>query len=132
MPNSSILLVDDDVEILNALQKFLKKQRYTVTSTAWAAEAAELMSGGTAPFDLLITDLRMPAISGFTFLRAFRATHPRIPVIVLTAFANPPTRAAVAELGAVACLEKPVDTNLLKETISLALSNANVPAFSGR
>jgi DNA-binding response OmpR family regulator len=131
MPNSTILLVDDDVELLKALKKFLRKQGYTVSTAAWPAEAAELMSGGTVPFDLLITDLRMPAISGFTFVRAFRATHPQIPVIVLTAFANPPTRAAVADLGAVACLEKPVDTNLLKETISLALSRVTAPASDG-
>jgi len=131
MSNPSILLVDDDVELLKALQKFLRRQGYTVITAAWPAEAAEMMRGESVPFDLLITDLRMPAVSGFTFLRAFHATHPQTPVIVLTAFANPPTRAAVADLGAIACLEKPVNTKLLKETISLALSRANVPASSG-
>jgi DNA-binding response OmpR family regulator len=131
MTNSTILLVDDDVEIITALQKFLKRQGYAVLSATWPAEAAELIREGTVPFDLLITDLRMPVISGFRFLRAFRATHPLVPVIVLTAFANPPTRAAVADLGAVACLEKPVDTKLLKETISLALGRADVAASDG-
>ena len=120
MPNPSILLLDDDVEVLNALGRFLRKRGYAVTATAWPADAAELIGKTGYHFDVVITDLRMPAISGFTLMRALRESHPEIAVIMLSAFANQAVRRAAFDFGAIACLEKPVDSEMLLETISQA------------
>lgn len=120
MSPHAILLLDDDLELLNALGKFLTKQGFAVTRMNSPVDAAEFI-GGPSHFDLVITDLRMPGINGFTMLSALRQTHPRIPVIVLTAFASPGTRAEALKRGAKACLEKPVDTKALLETIGEAL-----------
>ena len=117
MTMPSILLIDDDVEILNALRRFLRKHGYNVTATAWPIDAVELLGKTDCHFDIVIIDLRMPSINGFTMMRALRESHA---IIMLTAFANPAVRRAAMDYGAIDCLEKPVDTRALLEAISRA------------
>jgi len=117
MSNPSILLLDDDIELLNALGKFLRKRGYNVTATAWPTDAVEIIGKAGKNFDIVITDLRMPAISGFTLIRALRESHPEISVIMLSAFANRTIQQAALDFGAIACLEKPVDTQMLLNVI---------------
>ena len=123
MSKPSILLLDDDVEVLEALGKFLRKRGYDLTTTAWPTDAAKILGKTGKHFDVVITDIRMPAISGFTLMRALRESHPEVAVIVLSAFANSAICEAALDDGAIACLEKPVDTHLLLEAISGATQN---------
>jgi CheY-like chemotaxis protein len=117
MSKRSILLLDDDVEVLNALERFLRKRGYAVTATAWPTEAVSLIAERKGQFDVMITDLRMPVINGFMLTRAVREANPGMAVIMLSAFVSADNRNTAKELGAVACLEKPVNTAKLLSAI---------------
>jgi len=74
------------------------------------------------PFDLIITDLRMPILGGETILGAVSAALPHVPVIIITAFGTPELRAECLQKGAAGFLEKPLDTPQLLEAIEWAFS----------
>jgi len=133
MTSPTILLVDDDVEFLGALEKMLRKRGYKVTATAWPTDAVQKIGEGKEHFDIVISDIRMPAISGFTFIRALRESNPDIAVIVLSAFANSAVRESALNDGAIACLEKPVDMRLLFEAITRVTRKVDKPrAYGGK
>jgi DNA-binding response OmpR family regulator len=111
--NKSILVIDDDASLLRALKKVLCGEGAVVTTADRGGDGLELLSKRDKRFDLVITDLQMPFVSGFTVARVLRETFPTLPVVVLTAFANPEVRAACLEQGAVALLEKPVGSQEL-------------------
>lgn len=113
----SILVVDDDEAMLRALKKVLSGEGAAVTCTAWAGDAIEILAKRQQQFDLIITDLRMPLVTGMTLVCAIHKIIPELPVIVLTAFGAPDTEVACREQGAVAFLEKPLDTAQLLAAI---------------
>ncbi|MEO8427181.1 MAG: response regulator [Verrucomicrobiota bacterium] len=111
--DKSILVIDDDPGMLRALDKVLRSKGATVTCANWAGDAVEILTSRKKQFDLVITDLRMPFVNGMTVIYAIHEIFPALPVIVLTAFANPEVRAACREQGAVAFLEKPLESQEL-------------------
>jgi DNA-binding NtrC family response regulator len=115
--NKSILLIDDDAGMLRALQKVLSAEGASVTCAGSVAETGELLSAESKEMDLVITDLRMPYVSGLTVLYSLREGSPDLPVIILTAFGSPDVRAECLSQGAVAFLEKPLNTPQLLEAI---------------
>lgn len=115
--NKSILIVDDDARMLRALDKVLTSEGALVTSTAWAGDAIEVLTARQKPIDLVITDLRMPFVTGLTVVYAIHTVFPGLPVIVLTAFGSPEVRAECLRQGAAAFLEKPLDTAQLLEVV---------------
>jgi DNA-binding NtrC family response regulator len=120
--NKSVLVVDDDARMLGALDKVLTSEGMEVTSAAWAGDAIGILTEREKPIDLVITDLRMPFISGMTAVYAIHNILPKLPIIVLTAFGSPDVRAECFRQGAAAFLEKPLDTQKLLDAISNALS----------
>jgi CheY-like chemotaxis protein len=120
--NKFLLVVDDDPGMLRALEKVLHGEGATVTCLARADDAIELLTRRQNRFDLIITDLKMPFVTGATFVYAVNQVFPDLPIIVLTAFGSPDVKAACEEHGAVAFLEKPVDTAQLIAAIALTLA----------
>jgi CheY-like chemotaxis protein len=74
------------------------------------------------PGDAIVTDLRMPVMDGFQLLQSARAHGWSIPVIVISAYADPDTRARARDLGATAFLEKPIDLRELTRVLEEAMS----------
>lgn len=109
MASDKILLVDDDPGFLTALTKMLTKQRYIVTSVSDASSAVDEMKSPDQKFDLVITDLSMPMISGLSLLNALKSALPDVKVIVVTAVGDPITRANALRDGAVGFFNKPLD-----------------------
>jgi DNA-binding NtrC family response regulator len=109
MTGGNILLVDDDPGFLMALTKTLAKHGYQVTGAASAAEAVEIIQNRKHTFDLVITDLSMPRISGMAVLNAAKTAFPRLEVIVITAFGDQLTQANALRDGAFAFVQKPLD-----------------------
>jgi YesN/AraC family two-component response regulator len=70
--------------------------------------------------EVIIVDLKMPGINGLEILRKVKETRPEIEVIVLTGHGNEEDRKLCMELGAFAYLQKPLDINVLSETIQQA------------
>jgi len=127
--NRNILVADDDERMLRALDKVLTGQGANVTATKWAGDAVDVLTQRTKNFDLVITDLKMPFVTGMTLVYAIHQIFPGLPVIVLTAFGGPELKAECLRQGAAAFLEKPLDTTQLLTAIEIVF--ASVKAGGG-
>lgn len=116
--NKSILVVDDDAGMLRALEKVLRGEGVAVTCAGCAEDAVVILTGRQKRNDLVITDLRMPLVTGITMIYAISEILPAMPVIVLTALGSPDIKAECLRLGAAAILEKPLDTPQLLTAIN--------------
>jgi PAS domain S-box-containing protein len=103
-----VLVVDDEESIVAMLRESLEALGYTVTAVADSEEALRLFSENPARFDLVITDLTMPRLSGAALMRAMRAVRPGIPVILCTGFSEGLTQERLSDLGVGAVLTKPI------------------------
>jgi signal transduction histidine kinase len=83
--DASILLVEDETAIRNLLQKLLEQNGYRVTSAASGADAAELLRGRQG-YDILVTDLVLPGLSGPELAREFHTLWPDSPVLFMSGF----------------------------------------------
>jgi DNA-binding NtrC family response regulator len=115
--DKSILVVDDDARWLRALDKVLTGEGALVTGALWAGDVLDVLTARKIRFDLLITDLRMPFVTGLTVVYSVRKMFPCLPIIVLTAFGSPDVKAECLRLGAAAFLEKPLNTATLLDVI---------------
>ncbi len=113
----SILVVDDDNRMLRALEKVLTGEGASVTAAQWAGDALDFLTARKTRIDLVITDLRMPFVSGMTVVYAIHKIFPGLPIIVLTAFGSPDVKAECLRQGASAFLEKPLNTAELLDMI---------------
>jgi len=103
----NILLVDDDDHGRDAMRAVLIQDGHEVIAVS-SAEAVE-DEGARASADLLITDLSLPAESGMSLSRRFRASHPRAGIIMITGSARPTDRAEAYRSGVDIYLSKPVE-----------------------
>jgi CheY-like chemotaxis protein len=85
-PTETILIVDDEVQVLALVAELLKTQGYTVMSTWDPEEALKLARAHTGPIHLLLSDLVMPALTGQELATEIRAIHPDIKVLFMSAY----------------------------------------------
>jgi DNA-binding NtrC family response regulator len=97
-----ILLAEDDAAMRSLLAATLRGEGYDVTAVATANEVI-----GRLPADLVISDQRMPGLSGLDLLEAIRAFDFHVPVILISAFPNRELHLEARRLGAYMVLEKP-------------------------
>ncbi len=116
---SRILVVDDEESMRELLEIALGKDGYRITGAASGAQATELIDKGS--FDLVISDIKMPDMSGVEVLRYVKQTDPGIPVIMVTAYASAETAVEALRLGAYDYLTKPFKIDELKANIRNAL-----------
>ncbi|SFM64031.1 sigma-54-dependent transcriptional regulator [Thermodesulforhabdus norvegica] len=109
--NIRLLVVDDELDFLETLMKRLKKRGVQVKGVKSGEEALECLSQD--PFDVVILDVKMPGMDGLETLRAIKARHPLVEVIMLTGHANVETAVTGMELGAFDYLMKPMDIDEL-------------------
>ncbi len=122
MPTGRILLVEDRQSLRRMLERALAGEGYEVVAAADGETAmARLVDG---PFDLVLTDLKLPAASGLEVLAASRAAHPELPVVVLTAYGTVRSAVDAMRLGAVDFLEKPVEIDELFELVRSLVAGA--------
>jgi two-component system phosphate regulon response regulator OmpR len=105
--SAHILLVDDDRRIRELLRSFLSENGFRVTVAGDAAEARENMRG--LAFDLLILDVMMPGESGLHLARALRDQNGAIPILMLSALADPSDRIEGLMSGSDDYLSKPFE-----------------------
>src|SRR6266513_6188376 len=113
-----ILIVDDDAGQRSLLDSFLKSQGFDTVPVASGEKALEALRG--AEFNMMISDVRMPGISGLETLRQARKEHRLLPVLLVTAYAD--IREAVGAMrdGALNYLSKPIDLDELVATVQQA------------
>jgi len=121
--NEKILVVDDELDILEMLSSFLAHEGFQVKTAPGGHAAIEIFK--SEPFDLVITDMRMPGMDGLTVMRRLKEMDEDIEVIVLTAFAAlDNVIEAFRHKGAFDYLTKPLDNiNELFVTVTQALDS---------
>jgi FixJ family two-component response regulator len=116
-----VAIVDDDHSMRGALQGLLKA--VGVSSQAFASAEEFLKSGQQHQTACLISDIRMPGISGLELQARLNAEHCRIPTIFITAHGDAQMRMRALRAGAVEFLSKPFDDEALLETVRAALES---------
>ena len=113
-----ILVVDDEPAVLFALSEALvdKRRGLQVVTAANGREAMELLQ--TEKVHLVVSDLRMPDVDGFELLAHLRRAHPSLPVILMTALGPDETSGRLGDEGALECLSKPFDVEVLRRKIA--------------
>ncbi len=124
-----ILVVDDEVNIRNALVTILEKKGHHVRGAGSGEEALQCLDG--APMDLILTDLKMPGISGMEFLRRLKDKWLDTEVVVMTAFGSIDTAVEAMRLGAYDYLTKPIDRERLIVVVQKALERHSL-AFENK
>jgi two-component system phosphate regulon response regulator OmpR len=120
-----LLVVDDDRRIRDLLSRFLLSEGYRVTTAETAADARAKLKG--LRFDLLILDVMMPGETGFTLARDLR-TFSNVPIIMLTARAEPNSRIEGLAIGADDYLGKPFEPKELSLRVAGILRRSRAAA----
>ena len=115
-----ILVVDDEDKMRRLLELALTGLGHLVVKAGDGEEALE--RGAEAPFDLVLTDLRMPRLDGLGLLRSLRERGDTTPVVVLTAHGSVESAVEAMKLGAVDYLIRPFEMATLELTVARALS----------
>jgi CheY-like chemotaxis protein len=122
-----ILLVDDQREVSRMLRSSLELsgKDYVVVDVPSGEEA--LLELGRGPVDLLVTDLRLPGISGLELLEKVRQLNPYARAIMITGHPTEEARNQAEALGVVAFLQKPIGTSIFLEAVEYALKLRGLP-----
>jgi two-component system nitrogen regulation response regulator GlnG len=117
-----VWIVDDDRSIRWVIEKALSREGIAFDSFSSAQEALRALSSG-AP-EVLVSDIRMPGLSGLELLNAVKERHPAVPVIVMTAYSDLDSAVAAFQGGAYEYLPKPFDVDQAVELIRRALDES--------
>jgi two-component system NtrC family response regulator len=126
MSKKKILVVDDDESLRRVMQMQLEEAGYEVLSAPQGQDALTLMEDTTP--SLVITDLKMPGISGLDLLRKLREVYPETTVIMITAFGTVSTAVEAMKAGAYDYITKPVDYEQLMLVVNRAMERGQLIA----
>ena len=115
---TKVLLVDDDSAVRNALRRVLEHRGYNVFACSSGGEALEQLAMGE--YDAMVSDVRMPGMSGLKLLRTVREHDLDLPVILVTGNPDLASATEAVEYGAFQYLIKPVESDRLDEVIERA------------
>ncbi len=122
-----ILIVEDRQSLRRMLERALAGEGHRVTAVADGETAVEHLERDG--FDLVLTDLKLPGITGLEVLAASRRTQPGAPVVVLTGYGTVGTAVEAMKLGALDFLEKPVELDELFRLAGAALAGEEETPF---
>jgi len=113
-----VLLIDDDASLRRVTEFSLQEDGLAVDAVASAAEALERFEPGT--YDVVVTDVRMPGMSGVDLLGELRRLDPGLPVVLITAFATVELAVEAMRRGAFDYLAKPFSRDALRTAVQRA------------
>lgn len=128
LKSSSILIVDDDPHVLEVLQARLQASSFNVFKADNGPAALDILK--KQEIDLLISDMKMPGMSGMDVLNKARGMKPGLPIIFLTAFGSIPDAVNAVKAGANDYLAKPFDGRELVAKLQKVLQKQPRPAKS--
>lgn len=129
MPARPILVADDEQNVRTTLFEVLTRLGHAVDLAENGAEALEKFKAH--PFDLVITDIRMPRMDGMEVLRRIKKTSPQTPVLIVTAYGTVDNAVEAMREGAFDYIVKPFSLNLIEETVARALNGHTRSAAKG-
>jgi nitrogen regulation protein NR(I) len=118
---AKILLVDDDAGITDTLARVLADEGYDVAVEKRGDDG--LARAGAEVFNVVVTDLKLPGLSGLELVRQLHAARPRLPIILITAFGTTQTAIEATKFGAYDYLLKPFDIPQLLDLIRRAVDS---------
>jgi DNA-binding NtrC family response regulator len=121
-----ILVVDDDPEMRRALVESLERAGYSAHGAECGSAALARLSG--EPYRLVVSDLRMPGMTGLDLLRRIRESHPEMPVVIVTAYGRVDEAVQAMKAGAFDFLQKPFRAEALEEVVQRALAEGPAAA----
>lgn len=119
MVKNTLLVVDDDADVLESIAALLKEYGYTVHSCQTALDAIALVK--KVNFDVVLTDIHMPQMTGIDLLENIHAYDQHIPVILLTAFAELDLAVDAIKRGAFDFITKPYYSDYLIHSVERAI-----------
>ena len=125
-----ILIVEDEANQSLFLRSTLRKLPNCEVLTAASGEQA-LRLFNQQTFDLLITDYKLLGMDGMTLSQQVRAAHPRLPIIMITAFGNEELRAQAMLTSIERILDKPADINVIRAAALAALNKSKLAQPTG-
>ncbi len=120
LQQENILIVDDDINILELIQRHLHSLNYHTYKAASVKEAVAILRD--SEIDLLITDLKMPEVDGFQLIQFASEHYPNLPKLVVTGYPSVQDALSAIKSGAVDYLVKPFTKEELKQGVEKSLS----------
>lgn len=117
-----LLLVDDEPRILSALRRALRREGYEIFSAESPREALALLE--TESVDLVLSDHKMPGVTGLQFLARVKEVCPGAARLLITGWTESIPEEAIDEVGIRAVINKPWEDAPLKETLRVALKES--------
>jgi two-component system NtrC family response regulator len=129
MTMNTILIVDDEKNMLISLKAILQDENYAVTACGSGEEGLKALE--SRKFDVLITDLKMNGMTGLELMEVAQQKYPAMPVILMTAYATPKSAVEAIKAGAFDYIPKPFDPeeiifSIRKATEFIAIQNENI------
>ncbi len=122
----TLLIVDDEAQILSALKRSLRREGYEIVAVESAAAALRVLD--ERPVDAILTDHKMPGLSGVQLLARAAERRPDAVRMLITGWTKEIPRERLEEVGICALVTKPWDDAKLKATLRAALAPASPPA----
>lgn len=116
-----LLIIDDSELMLDILEQFFEKKNYIIHSASNGLDGLKMFEADPGGFDLIITDIVMPHISGVGIISIVKRKSPDVPVIAITGLGEHPETLAT-EANADFVLEKPIDLRKLDRIIDKLLA----------
>ncbi len=119
---ASVLVVDDERSMRDFLKILLEKEGHKVATAVNGERALEILE--SQPVEVVVSDIRMPGISGIELLETIKSDFPDLPVIMITAFASPDDAVLAMKNGAFDYISKPFNVDEIKSVIESATSKS--------
>lgn len=123
-PKPRILLVEDDTNIATGLQKVMRANGYEVT--ALSRGDAGLEQAIAQPFDVVVTDLKLPGLGGLELVRQLHRAKPKLPIILITAHGTTEIAIEATKWGAFDYVPKPFEVDELLDLTAKALESSRL------
>ena len=123
----TILFVDDEISIVEMVKRMFERLGYKVKTATTPLDALEQFRSNPAHFDLVITDMTMPQMTGVKLSEKLVNIREDIPVIVCTGYSNLVDEERAKELGLAAYIMKPIDMQETAQTIRKVLDKSRSP-----
>lgn len=121
----NILIVDDDIDILEMLQRHLRSMNYHTYKAVSVKQACYILQDSN--IDLLITDIQMPEVDGLQLLKFASEHYPDMPKLVITGYPSVAGALGVIKSGAIDYLTKPFTREELKKAVDKAFQTIRIP-----
>lgn len=119
-----ILIVDDDKNLRYSFRTLMKQEGHRTEEAPDGSAAVEMIKSGT--YDAVVMDIRMPGMSGLDAFEVIHKEHPKLPVIIATAFGTTETAIEAMRLGAYDYILKPFNLEELKRIIASAIEDSRL------